>query len=82
MLRQAVSSEDWVERAARIAPLLRFADDSWGGEAGVIEKMFSMLPTRAGFAIEFGQLFFSLSSTLRPAARAPATASQRFPNSR
>ena len=58
MSKRRVGGGDWLERAGEIAPLLRFAEGDWGGEAGVIEKIFSVLPIRAGFAVEFGQRTF------------------------
>ena len=47
----------WSSRVEEIAPLFRYADDSRGGEQGVVASLFSLpaLPTRAGFAVEFGQ---------------------------
>ena len=48
----------WHERASEIAPLLAHADDSFGGEAGVIAKVFEQVGERAGFAVEFGQRSF------------------------
>lgn len=46
----------WRERATAVAPLLAHADaDGSGGETGIIETIFSELPTRAGFGVEFGQ---------------------------
>ena len=47
---------NWLERAAAISPLMNFAKSgSWGGESAVLEKIFSLIPRRAGFAVEFGQ---------------------------
>lgn len=54
----ATAGQSWLDRAAEIAPLLRYADDSWGGEASVIAKATATLPMRAGFAVEFGQRTF------------------------
>lgn len=48
----------WQQRAAELAPLLRHTSGAWGGEAGVLAKLFTILPVRAGFAVEFGQRNF------------------------
>ena len=46
----------WRDQAAAITPLLQYAQaDGSGGETGIIETIFSTLPTRAGFGVEFGQ---------------------------
>ena len=45
----------WRERAEAISPLLRYAGGNRGGEAGILAKLFTILPERAGFAVEFGQ---------------------------
>lgn len=47
---------EWEERAASISPLLAFAErGTWGGETGVMEKIFSLIPPQDGFGVEFGQ---------------------------
>jgi len=52
-LRKHVS---WRDRAAEISPLYGFAaEDSTGGETGILETIFSAVPERAGFGVEFGQ---------------------------
>ena len=52
-----VDDQDWSARVTEIAPIFRYVDNSAGGEKGLIAKLFSIpiLPTRAGYAVEFGQ---------------------------
>lgn len=46
----------WRDQATAISPLLACAETgAWGGEAGVLDRIFSLIPHRAGFAVEFGQ---------------------------
>lgn len=42
--------------------MLAYVDGTRGGEAGVIEKLFAIVPVRAGFAVEFGQRAFGSST--------------------
>ena len=47
---------DWKARAAELSPLLGYAETGdWGGESGVLAKIFDMVPPRAHFTVEFGQ---------------------------
>ena len=47
---------NWKDRAAQVSPLLAFAEvGTWGGESGVLDKIFSVVPHRARFGVEFGQ---------------------------
>jgi FkbM family methyltransferase len=47
---------DWLERAAELAPLLAYTErGTWGGESGVLAKVFDAIPAGPGFAVEFGQ---------------------------
>jgi FkbM family methyltransferase len=47
---------DWLEQATELAPLLAHAEfGTWGGENGVLAKVFDTIPTGPGFAVEFGQ---------------------------
>src|ERR1700752_161446 len=49
-------SAAWRDQAAAISPLLKHAQtDGSGGESGILQTIFSVLPTRAGFGVEFGQ---------------------------
>jgi len=54
---------EWTLKASAISPLVAFAEGAWGGETGIIEKIFSVVPTCAGFGVEFGQPTFG-SGTL------------------
>ena len=47
---------DWKAKAAAISPLLGLAQvGQWGGEAGVLGKIFGQVGDRGKFAVEFGQ---------------------------
>lgn len=47
---------DWFEQVTRLAPLLADAErGTWGGENGVLAKIFDTIPHGPGFAVEFGQ---------------------------
>jgi FkbM family methyltransferase len=46
----------WLEDVAAISPLFAAADDqSWGGEAGVLAKLFLQIGFKSKFGVEFGQ---------------------------
>lgn len=46
----------WKDSAAAISPLIAFCKTgSWGGESGVLDRIFSLVPETTGFAVEFGQ---------------------------
>lgn len=46
----------WKDNAAAISPLFGFTEvGSWGGESGVLDRIFSLIPEQTGFAVEFGQ---------------------------
>ena len=47
---------NWQARATSVSPLMGLAQPGgWGGEAQILEKIFSTVPHRAGYAVEFGQ---------------------------
>lgn len=47
---------NWKDRATQVSPLLGFAESgAWGGEGGVLEQIFSAIPHRGRFGVEFGQ---------------------------
>jgi len=47
---------DWKTHVAAISPLFSFAEHgTWGGEGGVLRRIFQSLPARARFGVEFGQ---------------------------
>ena len=46
----------WIEWASAISPLTAYATlGEWGGENGILTKVFSHIPAQAGFCVEFGQ---------------------------
>jgi FkbM family methyltransferase len=46
----------WLERATALAPLLAHAErGTWGGEGGVLGRIFATVAGGPGFAVEFGQ---------------------------
>jgi FkbM family methyltransferase len=53
---EEVDVTDWLDRATAIAPLLAFAEHgTWGGESGVLAKIFDVVPAGPGFAVEIAQ---------------------------